>query len=126
PAGRGPRDPRQAGRRRQDPRRRPRHRRAHHGRRRMIDIPGGVAAVLVALIVIVPTTASALLAVTVRRVGRDAEAARKELKSNSGSSTRDAVDRIEAKLTTDYHRISGLERLLEDHIDQSVTIIQLL
>jgi len=92
----------------------------------MIDIPGGVAAVLVALIGIVPTTASALLAVTVRRVGRDAEAARKELKSNSGSSTRDAVDRIEGKLTTDYHRISGLERRLEDHIDQSETIIRLL
>lgn len=76
----------------------------------MIDIPDGWAAVLVALVGIVPTTLSAVLIVAARRVGKDAAVARHELQNNSGGSTKDAIDRIEAKLTNDYHRLGTLDR----------------
>lgn len=76
----------------------------------MIDIPAGWATVLVAMVGIVPTTLSAVLAVFLRRVGKDAAVARHELQNNSGSSTRDAIDRIEHKLVNDFHRIQRLDK----------------
>lgn len=76
----------------------------------MIDIPDGWAAVLVAAITIVPTTLSAVLVGAVRRVRKDTAIAAHELQNNSGSSTRDAVDRIEEKLTNDYRHLRALDR----------------
>jgi hypothetical protein len=92
----------------------------------MIDIPDGWATVLVALVGIVPTTLSAITLVLGRRVRKDAAVARHELQNNSGSSTRDAIDRIEHKLTADYFRIGALEHRLDEHVEQSAIIIRLL
>lgn len=92
----------------------------------MIDIPAGWATVLVALVGIVPTTLSAVTLVLGRRVRRDTAVARHELQNNHGSSTKDAIDRIERKLLVDYRRIGALEDRLGEHIEQSNTIIRLL
>ena len=78
----------------------------------MIDIPDGWAAVLVAMIGIAPATISTVLVFVVRGVRRDAAVAAHELRNNSGGSTRDAIDRIEAKLTNDYHRLQRVDRRL--------------
>lgn len=75
---------------------------------------------------IVPTTLSAITLVLGRRVRKDTAVARHELQNNSGSSTKDAIDRIERKLTSDYFRIGALESRLDQHVDQSATIIRLL
>ena len=75
---------------------------------------GGIQAVLIAW-----------LGYRVRNVARDA-AARHQLEPNSGKSTTDAINRIERKLVTDYHRLTNLERRLEDHIEQSAQIVRLL
>lgn len=76
----------------------------------MIDIPSGWAAVLVAMVGIVPTTLSVITVVLGQRTRKDAAVARHELQNNSGSSTKDAIDRIETKLTNDYHRLGTLDR----------------
>lgn len=68
----------------------------------------------------------AWLGYRVRNVARDAAAARHQLEPNSGKSTTDAINRIERKLVTDYHRLTNLERRLEDHIEQSAQIVRLL
>lgn len=56
----------------------------------------------------------------------DAATAAHEAKPNSGSTMADAIIRIEKRLTADFHRIAGVEKRLEDHIQQSETIIRLL
>lgn len=86
----------------------------------------GLVAIVVATITALPATLSALLLVRVKRVEKDAAATARQLSNNGGSTTKDAIDRIDAKLTTDYHRITGLERRLDDHITQSELIIHLL
>lgn len=82
--------------------------------------------VLVAAIAAVQAVLIAWLGLRVRAVGRDAAAARHQLEPNSGSTPADALTRIETKLIADYHRITGIERRLEDHIEQSATLIRLL
>lgn len=86
----------------------------------------GVVAIIVAAITAVPAAMTAFLAVRVKHIGRDAAAAARQLDNNGGSTTKDAIDRIETKLTTDHHRIRGLEQRLDDHIQQSQVIINLL
>lgn len=68
----------------------------------------------------------AWLGFRVRAVGKDAAASRHQLEPNSGRSAKDALSRIEAKLTSDFHRLAAVERRLEDHIEQSAVIIRLL
>jgi len=86
----------------------------------------GVVAIVVAIIAAVPAILTAVLAARVKRVGEDAAKAARQLDNNGGSTTKDAIDRIEAKLATDYHRITGLERRLDEHIAQSDLIIRML
>ncbi len=86
----------------------------------------GLVAIIVASITAIPAVLATVVAVRVKRVGKDAAAAAHQLANNGGSTTKDAIDRIEAKLTADYHRITGVERRLDDHIKQSDLIIHLL
>lgn len=85
----------------------------------MVDIAVAAIAAVQAILI-------AWLGLRVRSVGKDAAAARHQLEPNHGGSTKDAINRIEQKLTADWHRIGGIERRLEDHIEQSAILIRML
>ncbi|MGX1931726.1 hypothetical protein [Microbacterium resistens] len=85
--------------------------------------------IVIAVIGAVQAITLGLITAIMSRLGKvktDAAAARHQLEPNSGGSAKDAITRIEAKLTADYHRLGGLERRLDDHIEQSATLIHLL
>jgi hypothetical protein len=72
--------------------------------------------VLVALITAGPATLAAVAALL---SARWSHGARKELRPNSGSSTKDAIDRIEVELGGLKERITGLE----DHVRAPVQLV---
>lgn len=86
----------------------------------------GVVVAIISTVGVILVAMIGVLTEMVRRVNH-------EMKPNSGSSLRDAVNRIEQrqesaerKLDRDNLRIEGIDKRLDGHITQSETILQIL